>query len=51
MPDESIDLSDMPAVTDWTNWRRGRFYRPVKKQCTLRLNADIIKRFKARQGD
>ena len=50
MPDDTIDLSDMPEVTDWTNWTRGKFYRPVKQQLTLRLDADIVDWFKTRQG-
>lgn len=50
MPDDTIDLSDMPEVTDWSNWTRGKFYRPVKRQVTLRLDADVIEWFKAQQG-
>jgi uncharacterized protein (DUF4415 family) len=50
MPDDSIDTSDMPEVTDFTGWVRGKFYRPVKKQVTLRLDADLIDWFKAQQG-
>lgn len=50
MPDETIDLSDIPEVTDWSNWSRGQFYRPVKKQVTLRLDADVLEWFKAKQG-
>lgn len=50
MPDDTIDLSDMPEVTDWTGWVRGKFYRPVKKQVTLRLDADVIDWFKTNQG-
>ena len=50
MPDDTIDLSDMPEVTDWSNWTRGKFYRPIKKQVTLRLDADLIEWFKAQQG-
>ena len=50
LPDETIDLSDMPEVTDWTGWSRGRFYRPLKQQLTLRLDADLVEWFKARQG-
>ena len=46
MPDDTIDLSDMPEVTDFTGWVRGKFYRPVKKQVTLRLDADLIEWFK-----
>ncbi|MBM3602232.1 MAG: BrnA antitoxin family protein, partial [Alphaproteobacteria bacterium] len=32
--------------TDWSDGRRGMFYRPVKKQITLRLDADLIDWFK-----
>lgn len=46
MPDDTIDLSDMPEVTDWSNWTRGKFYRPVKQQVTLRLDSDLIHWFK-----
>jgi hypothetical protein len=31
MPDEDIDTSDMPEVTDWTDAVRGALYRPVKR--------------------
>jgi uncharacterized protein (DUF4415 family) len=50
MPDDTIDLSDMPEVTNWSNWTRGKFYRPVKKQVTVRLDADVLEWFKAKQG-
>ena len=43
-PDSAIDLSDIPELTDkfWRNAVRNPFYRPVKKQITLRLDADVI---------
>lgn len=47
MPDDAIELSDMPEVTDFTGWTRGRFYRPVKQQLTLRLDADVVHWFKS----
>ncbi len=46
MPDDAIDTSDIPEVTDWTAARRGVFYRPIKKQLTLRLDADLVAWFK-----
>jgi uncharacterized protein (DUF4415 family) len=49
--DADIDLEDMPEVTDWSDARRGLFYRPRKKQLTLRLDADIVAWFKARSAD
>ena len=50
MSDDSIDLSDMPEVTDWSNAVRGKFYRPVKRQVTLRLDADLLHWFKEHGG-
>ena len=47
MPDDDIDLTDMPEVGDWSKAERGRFYRPVKQQLTLRLDADVVEWFKA----
>ena len=43
-PDEDIDTSDIPELTDkfWQNAVRNPFYRPVKQQLTVRLDADII---------
>ena len=50
MSDDSIDFSDIPEVTDWSGAKRGLFYRPVKRQMTLRLDADLIEWFK-QQGE
>ena len=47
-PDEQIDTDDVPAVRDWSGAKRGVFYRPVKEQLTLRLDADVVHWFKAR---
>lgn len=48
LPDEKIDLSDQPEVLDFSTGVRGRFYRPVKKAVTMRVDADILEWFKAR---
>ena len=29
MSDDEIDCSEIPPVTDWTGWRRGRDGKPV----------------------
>jgi uncharacterized protein (DUF4415 family) len=50
LPDEDIDTSDIPEVTDWSSAVRGKFFRPVKKQLTLRIDADIIEWFKRRHS-
>ena len=44
MPDDKIDLSDIPELTreQFRAGVRGRFYRPVKKLVSIRLDADII---------
>ncbi|MHB8405675.1 MAG: BrnA antitoxin family protein [Gammaproteobacteria bacterium] len=47
-PDKAIDTSDIPELTDWSGVERGRFYRPVKQQVTLRLDADILAWFRSR---
>ena len=51
LPDDQIDTTDAPEILDWSDARRGVFYRPVKQQITLRLDADIIAWFKAQARD
>ena len=48
MKHDEIDTSDIPEITDWSQAQVGRFYRPVKKQITLRIDADVLAWFKAR---
>jgi uncharacterized protein (DUF4415 family) len=47
LPDSAIDTSDAPEILDWSGAKRGVFYRPVKQQLTLRLDADVIAWFKS----
>ena len=44
MPDETIDLSDIPEATEkfWKNAVRNPWYRPRKQQVTLRIDADVL---------
>jgi len=49
LPDSAIDTSDAPELRDWSGARRGLFYRPVKQQLTLRLDADVIAWFKSQR--
>lgn len=44
LPDDSIDFSDIPETTveDWKGAERGKFYRPVKQQLTVRVDADVV---------
>ena len=51
LPDDQIDTTDAPEILDWSDARRGVFYRPVKQQITLRIDADIIAWFKAQAPD
>ena len=51
LPEDQIDTADAPEILDWSDARRGVFYRPVKQQITLRLDADIIAWFKAQAPD
>ncbi|ALR75309.1 BrnA antitoxin family protein [[Enterobacter] lignolyticus] len=43
-PDASIDYSDIPATDDaqWTEAVRGKFYRPLKTQASVRIDADVM---------
>ena len=46
LPDDKINTRDMPEVRDWRGARRGLFFRPIKQQLTLRIDADLIAWFK-----
>jgi uncharacterized protein (DUF4415 family) len=43
-PEASIDFSDIPPTreTDWRGAVRGRFYKPIKQQLTVRIDADVV---------
>ncbi|MBF7686252.1 BrnA antitoxin family protein [Acinetobacter sp. B10A] len=48
VPDEQLDLSDLPEITDWSHAiRHGQFYHPVKQQISVRLDADVLAWLKA----
>ena len=49
LPDETIDLSDIPELTEeqMKTAVRGRFYRPLKKQITASVDADVLAWLKA----
>lgn len=42
------EIHDIPEMRDWDGAVRGRFYRPVKKAISLRLDADVLAWFKER---
>lgn len=43
-PDSEIDFSDIPPLKQsfWENAVRNPFYRPLKQQLTVRLDADVV---------
>jgi len=49
--EDEIDFSDIPATTevDWQGAERGRFYKPIKKQLTVRIDADILEWLKSEE--
>lgn len=44
MPDDEINYDDIPKLTEaqLAGMQRGAFYRPVKKQITARVDADVL---------
>jgi len=43
-PESEIDFSDLPATSeqDWQGAVRNKFYRPIKQQLTVRIDADVL---------
>jgi uncharacterized protein (DUF4415 family) len=44
----AVNLSDedAPEISDWSEAVVGKFYRPIKKQITIRVDADVLDWFK-----
>jgi len=42
MGNKDIDFSDIPEKTDWSKAVVGKFYRPIKKSLTIRIDADVL---------
>ena len=42
--DDDIDYSDIPSSDDepWPEAVRGKFYRPLKTQASVRIDADVM---------
>jgi uncharacterized protein (DUF4415 family) len=40
--EDQIDLTDLPEVLDWSGAVVGKYYRPIKKSLTIRLDADVL---------
>jgi uncharacterized protein (DUF4415 family) len=43
-PDSEINFSEIPPLKEsfWKNAVRNPYYRPVKQQLTVRLDADVV---------
>lgn len=46
LADKDINTDVIPEVRDWRGAKRGVFFRPVKQQLTLRLDADVVAWFR-----
>lgn len=42
MKERDIDTTDIPQVLDWSKAAVGKFYRPIKKPLTIRVDADVL---------
>ena len=42
LPDDQIDLTDIPETRDWSGVVVGKYYRPIKRPLTIRLDADVL---------
>ena len=51
MPEDQINTTASPEQKDWSGARRGVFFRPIKKQLTLRIDADLIEWFRTHAPD
>lgn len=49
LPEAGIDTSDIPELPPgtWKNAMQGRWYRPVKKAVSIRLDEDVLAWLKA----
>ncbi|MDN5936851.1 MAG: BrnA antitoxin family protein [Nitrosospira sp.] len=48
-PESETDFSDLPATKeqDWEGAQRGKLYRPIKQQLTIRIDADVLEWLKS----
>jgi uncharacterized protein (DUF4415 family) len=42
MKNAEIDLTDIPQSANWDKAVVGKFYRPIKKSLTIRIDADVL---------
>jgi uncharacterized protein (DUF4415 family) len=50
LPEEKIDTSDIPELPSgaWKSAVQGKWYRPVKRAVSIRLDADVLAWLKAK---
>ena len=51
IPDDEIDFSDIPRITDWSGFRMGLFYRPKWADFCLKLDEYITDWFEGGLAD
>jgi uncharacterized protein (DUF4415 family) len=42
MRDAEISLEDVPELSHWNRAVVGKFYRPIKKPLTIRIDTDVL---------
>jgi uncharacterized protein (DUF4415 family) len=42
MKDSEINFEDAPQLAHWDRAMVGKFYRPIKKSLTVRIDADVL---------
>jgi len=45
--DSEISLSEIPENQNWADAEVGKFFRPIKKQVTIRVDMDTLEWFKS----
>ena len=52
MPDDEIDTSDIPEITDWSKGERGKFYRAdAEHQIPLYVDSKVLEFLTTRARD
>lgn len=50
VPDEEIDLSEIPEITDFSRFRplaqHSEYFKPVKEQVSIRFNKVLLSHFR-----
>ena len=47
LPDDAIDLSDIPEVTDWTGAKRGIFFTGPAEKVAVGIDSDLAAWFES----